>query len=310
MQESPDTQTPPVDQATGLRTMATPGPVKVIAVTGAKGGVGKTNISVNLAACFAELGNKVMLMDADLGLANVDVLLGLHANYDLRHVISGERSLEEILVDGPKGIQIVPSASGVSRMAELAHAEHVGLIRAFSELATPVDVLLVDTAAGISDSVVSFSKAAQEVLVVVCDEPTSITDAYALIKVLSRDHGVERFHILANMVKDKAQGEQLFFKISRVAERFLEVNLRYLGAVPFDEQLRKAVQRQVAVVEFSPRSKATRALRRVAEQIHKWPMPDAASGNLEFFVERLIQAGSYPFGNSPDSAYDHAEGSG
>ena len=291
MLESPDTQKQPIDQATGLRTMAQAGPVRVIAVTGAKGGVGKTNISVNLAACFADLGKKVMLMDADLGLANVDVLLGLHASYDLRHVISGERSLEEVIVEGPKGMQIVPAASGVSRMAELTNAEHVGLIHAFSELSVPVDVLLVDTAAGISDSVVSFSKAAQEVLVVVCDEPTSITDAYALIKVLSRDHGVERFHILANMVKDKVQGEQLFFKISRVAERFLDVNLRYLGTVPFDEQLRKSVQRQVAVVEGSPRSKSARALHRIAEQINQWPMPSAASGNLEFFVERLIQSG-------------------
>ncbi|MDM3870973.1 MinD/ParA family protein [Porticoccus sp. W117] len=278
--------------------MTRQGPVKVIAVTGAKGGVGKTNVSVNLAACFAELGNQVMLMDADLGLANVDVLLGLHANYDLRHVISGERTLEEIIIDGPRGIKIVPAASGVSRMAELSNAEHVGLIRAFSELALPVDVLLVDTAAGISDSVVSFSKAAQEVLVVVCDEPTSITDAYALIKVLSRDHGVERFHILANMVKDKVQGEQLFSKISRVAERFLDVSLLYLGAVPFDEQLRKSVQRQVAVVESAPRSKASRAFHRVAEQVNNWPMPDAASGKLEFFVERLLYAGDYGGGNT------------
>ncbi|UTW46352.1 MinD/ParA family protein [bacterium SCSIO 12696] len=286
------------DQASGLRSMSRQGPVKVIAVTGAKGGVGKTNVSVNLATCFAELGNNVMLMDADLGLANVDVLLGLHANYDLRHVISGERSLEEIIIDGPKGIKIVPASSGVSRMAELTNAEHVGLIRAFSELTLPVDILVVDTAAGISDSVVSFSKAAQEVLVVVCDEPTSITDAYALIKVLSRDHGVERFHILANMVKDKVQGEQLFFKISRVAERFLDVSLLYLGAVPFDEQLRKSVQRQVAVVESAPRSKVSRAFQRIAEQVNNWPMPDVASGKLEFFVERLLYANDYGQANS------------
>lgn len=282
-----------VDQASGLRQMSQVKPVRVIAVTGAKGGVGKTNISVNLATSLARMGKNVMLMDADLGLANVDVMLGLHASYDLRHVISGERSLEEILIQGPGGVQIVPSASGVTRMAELSNAEHIGLIRAFSELSQPVDVLLVDTAAGISDSVVSFSKAAQEVLVVVCDEPTSITDAYALIKVLSRDHGVERFHVVANMVKDKVQGEELFFKISRVAERFLDVSLRYLGAVPFDEQLRKSVQRQTAVVEAAPRSKASKALTRIAEQIDRWPQPHVASGNLEFFVERLVQSNSF-----------------
>ncbi|VAW81634.1 Flagellar synthesis regulator FleN, partial [hydrothermal vent metagenome] len=168
-----------MDQAAGLRRMAQPNPVRAIAVTSGKGGVGKTNVSVNLSVALAERGRKVMLMDADLGLANVDVLLGLHPNGNLSHVIDGQRTLEEIIVRGPSNIMVVPAASGVKRLAELSTMENAGLIRAFSELNHDVDILIIDTAAGINESVTSFSRAAQEVVVVVCDEPASMTDAYA-----------------------------------------------------------------------------------------------------------------------------------
>ncbi|MGK2914378.1 MAG: MinD/ParA family protein [Porticoccaceae bacterium] len=268
----------------GARTSA-----RVIAVASGKGGVGKTNISINLAVALAAEGKKVLLLDADLGLANVDILLGLHPRYDLRHVISGERSIEEIIIEGPLGIRIIPASSGVARMAELTSAEHGGLIRAFSQLSFPVDVLIVDTAAGIADSVMSFASAAQDVVVVACDEPSSITNAYALIKVLSRDHGITRIHILANMVRDNAEGEKLFAKISRVAEQFLAASVQYLGAVPHDDYLRKAVQRQAAVVEAYPRSKSALAIKMLAKRVDKWSTPASASGRLEFFVERLIE---------------------
>lgn len=181
-----------------------PDPVRVIAVTSGKGGVGKTNISVNLAASLSLAGQRVMLMDADLGLANVDVLLGLEPHFDLQHVINGEKSLDDIIVEGPLGIHVVPASSGVEKMAELTKLEHASLIAAFSELKQPIDILIVDTAAGIADGVVSFAKACQDVIVVVCDEPTSLTDAYALIKVLSVRHGIKQFQILANMVKDES----------------------------------------------------------------------------------------------------------
>lgn len=186
--------------------MVQPTPVRVIAVTGGKGGVGKTNISVNLAVSMAEMGRRVMLLDADLGLANIDVVLGLHPQYDLSHVLSGERSLEEVVLQGPAGIRVVPGASGVQQMAELSAAEHAGLIRAFSDVGNDLDVLIIDTAAGISDTVVSFSRAAQELIVVVCDEPASITDAYAMIKLLNREYGLDRFRILANMTLQPKRG--------------------------------------------------------------------------------------------------------
>jgi len=280
-----------MDQAAGLRQMAAPRPVRVIAVTSGKGGVGKTNVSVNLAIALAEEGQRVMLMDADLGLANVDVMLGLHPEYDLSHVIQGERTLEEIIVSGPAGVHIVPASSGTKMMAELSPMEHAGMIRAFSELSYPLDVLIIDTAAGISDSVVSFSRAAQEVIVVVCDEPASITDAYALIKLLNREYGIQRFRVLANMAHSAQEGRELFTKIARVTERYLDVTLDFMGAVPYDDYLRKAIKRQKAVVEAYPRARASMAFKTLAQKAEKWPIPSGAAGHLEFFVERLIQSG-------------------
>ena len=279
-----------VDQASGLRRIVKRKPVRVIAVTGGKGGVGKTNVSVNLATAMAHEGKRVMLLDADLGLANVDVLLGLHTTYNLAHVMTGERTLEEVIVNGPEGLQIVPAASGVKRMTELTPTEHAGLIRAFSSLSNDIDVLLIDTAAGIADGVTSFTRAAQEVVMVVCDEPASITDAYALIKVLNKDHGVFRFRILANMAHSVQEGRELYGKLLKVTDRFLDVTLDYMGCVPYDEYLRKAIQKQKTVVEAYPRSKASIAFKNLAGKADKWPIPSMAGGHLEFFVERLIQS--------------------
>lgn len=279
-----------LDQAAGLRNMMNPKPVKVIAISSGKGGVGKTNVSVNLAVALANIGKEVMLLDADFGLANVDVLLGLSPAYDLSHVVSGEMTLEEVIVDGPANVKIIPASSGVSSMANLTPAEHAGIIHAFSELGQYLDVLLVDTAAGVSDSVISFCRASQEVIVVVCDEPASITDAYAFIKIMSRVHGVEHFQIMANMVRTAHEGRELFNKLSRVADNFLDVTLSFMGMIPFDERLRKAVQHQRAVVEVFPRSTSAIALKKLANQVDKWPVSRTAGGQLEFFVERLIEA--------------------
>ena len=277
-----------LDQASGLRRMANPHPVRVIAVASGKGGVGKTNVTINLALALAQAGKDVTIMDADLGLANIDVLLGLHPQQNLSNVLHGECELEEVLIEGPGGIRIIPASSGIKDMAELSPAQHAGLISAFSQLSHNIDVLLVDTAAGISDSVVSFSRAAQEVLVVVCDEPASITDAYALIKLLNRDHGIFRFHILANMVQAPQQGREVYDKLSKVTDRFLDVALDYVGHVPFDEHLQKAVKRQRAVVEAFPRSRAAQAFQNLSKKVNNWPIPTSAAGHLEFFVERLV----------------------
>ncbi len=278
------------EHATRLEELNSTRPVKVIAVTGGKGGVGKTTVSANLAVSIAAQGRDVMLVDADLGLANVDVLLGLHTRFHLGHVISGACALEDAIVTGPRGLQIVPAASGVKRMAALSAAEHAGIIRAFSELYHRVEILVIDTAAGLSDSVMTFSQAAHHVLVVVCDEPASITDAYGLIKVLSREHGVQRFQILANQTRASGEGPALFKKISKVCDRFLNVALEFAGSVPFDDYLRRAVQQQAAVVEAYPSSISSVALKNLALKADKWSAPQGARGHLEFFVERMVGA--------------------
>ena len=280
-----------IDQAMGLRRMSANHAVQVVAVTSGKGGVGKTNVSVNLAISLSSLGKEVMLMDADLGLGNVDVLLGLHPTQNLSHVVDGLCSLEDIMTPGPQGVQIMPAASGLRRMMNLGPAGHAGLIRAFADLGRPLDVLIVDTAAGASDNVVNFTTAAQEIVMVVCDEPASITDAYALIKLLHRDHGCHRFRILANMARSASEGRELFAKLLKVSDRFLSVALNYMGAIPFDDFVHKAVKRQRAVVDIYPRSKAALAFKKLAAVTDKWSVPVRASGQLEFFVERLVQAG-------------------
>lgn len=276
------------DQASGLRKMNKQ-MVKVISITGGKGGVGKTNVSLNLAMSMAQLGKRVLVLDADLGLANCDVMLGLRVEKNLSHVLAGEAELDEVIIDGPFGIKIIPATSGSQSMTELAPAEHAGLIRAFSELKTPVDVLLVDTAAGISDMVLSFSRASQDVMVVVCDEPSSITDAYALMKILSRDHGVEKFKIVANMVRSLKEGQELFAKLTRVTDRFLDVSLELVATIPYDENVRKAARKQKAFIELFPKTPASMAIKGLALKAVKWPLPVVASGHLEFFLEQLLQ---------------------
>ncbi|RXR02636.1 MinD/ParA family protein [Pseudoxanthomonas composti] len=264
--------------------------VRSIAVTGGKGGVGKTNLSVNLSVALADLGKRTLLLDADLGLANVDVLLGLAPKYTLADLVAGRCELEELLIEGPGGLLIVPAASGRRHMAELQQAEHVGLVNVFNDLQRDLDTLVVDTAAGITDSVLTFCQASQDTIVVVCDEPASITDAYALIKVLSRERGVDRIQIVANMVRDANEGRRLYDKISRVCERFLgDVSLNYLGAVPQCEWLRMAVQRQQAVVRAYPASPSARAITDIARRASRWQAPVEPRGTVEFFVDRMIQ---------------------
>lgn len=276
------------DQASSLRRMSQSRFVKVIAVTGGKGGVGKTNITLNTAISMAKLGKRVMVLDADLGLANVDVMLGLRVNKNLSHVLSGECTLDDVLVKGPHGILIAPATSGTQSMTELTPTEHAGLIRAFSELRTEIDVLIVDTAAGISDMVLSFSRASQDIMVVVCDEPTSLTDAYALIKLLNREHGVFRFKIVANMVRDMREGQELFAKLSKVTGRFLDVALELVATIPHDENIRKSVRSQKAIVDAYPHSPASKAIKALANQALSWPIPHQAGGHLEFFLEQLL----------------------
>lgn len=276
------------DQAAGLRNMARIKPVKVIAVTAGKGGVGKSNVSVNLAVALAQLNSKVMLLDADLGLGNIDIMLGLHTKYDLSHVLQGVCQLNDVVLEGPHGLKIIPAASGTEFIAQLAHKKQAGIIDAFNELTENLDYLIIDTGAGISETVLSFTRSAQELLVVVCDEPTSLTDAYALIKVMSKRYGWSNFHIVANMVRSEKDGRDLFNKLFRVSEQFLEVKLDYLGAIPFDEHVHKAVKNQKPVLMAYPDSLAASSIKTLAAGVVKWPFASLLGGNTSFFLERLV----------------------
>ena len=264
-------------------------PVQVIAVTGGKGGVGKSNVSVNLGIALAEKGRRVVLLDADMGLGNLDILLGIKARENITHVLNGSCSLRDILVEGPGGIKIVPASSGTQELVALGPREHAGLIHAFNEICSDVDVLIVDTAAGISEMVMSFVTASQEALFVVTNEPTSITDAYAMMKILNQKHHMYRFNILANMVRTPQEGREIYAKLTKATDRFLDVALQFTGCIPFDEHLRKAVQKQKAVVEAYPRSKAAIAFKTLANKVDGWPLPTTPRGHLEFFVDNLVQ---------------------
>lgn len=215
-------------------------------------------------------------------------MLGLHAKYNLSHVVQGLCRLSDIMLQGPEGVRVIPASSGTDYMTQLSAAEHAGIIDAFNELTDDVDYMIIDTAAGISDTVLSFARSSQELIVIVCDEPTSLTDAYALIKVMTKRYEWSHFHVLANMVRSIKEGRELFNKLYRVAEHFLNVRLDYIGAIPFDERVHDAVKKQKPVLLAYPDSNATKAILQLATKIEDWPYKHALGGNTSFFLERLV----------------------
>jgi flagellar biosynthesis protein FlhG len=240
-------------------------------------------------------GRDVMLLDADMGLANVDVMLGLTPSRHIGHLLDGDCTLEELLLPAPRGLQVVPAGSGTRRLAQLNNGEHAAIIRAFDELARPPEFLLVDTAAGLSDNVTMFAAAASEVIVVVCDEPASLTDAYGLTKVLSRDFGVRRVRMVANMVRNEGDARALHQKLARVSDRFLDVVIDFSGWVPHDERLRQAIRRQCAVVDLWPSSPSALAFKKMAGAVDKWAEPDRAGlDRIAFFGGRTATADGVP----------------
>ncbi len=261
---------------------------KVIAVTSGKGGVGKTNVAVNLAVSLARKQQRVMLFDADLGLANVDVLLGLQPRFNLAHVINGEADLDCTIIDGPAGLRIVPASSGNLSLLNLEPRAQASIVQSFSQIVSPPDILIVDTAAGISEGVARFTQAAHHAVVVICDEPSSLTDSYALMKVFSREYGISHFHVVTNMTDGITEGRRLFDKINSVCSQFLDVVLRHAGNIPQDTYLKYAVQEQRAVVDAYPRSGSGKAFNRLADAMLRLPERRQPTGAIEFFFERLV----------------------
>ena len=263
-------------------------PVRVIAVTSGKGGTGKTNIAVNLSMALANEGHRTLLLDADLGMANVDVLLGLHAHHTLSDVFSGKCRLEDIIIDEIDNLLVIPAASGIEQLADSRVNECASLIRAFAGLKNPVDTLVIDTATGISECVSRFCRAATEILVVVCNEPASIRDSAAQIRMLFSEYRITRFRILANMVETEADGERLFRNMLHLFAHDHDISITFAGYIPADDELRKAVSGHQPVVTACPASRSAMAIKGLASRVMGWPRPEHASGHLEFFVERLV----------------------
>jgi flagellar biosynthesis protein FlhG len=277
-----------VSQLEGLKRVMHQDPVRVIAVTSGKGGVGKTNIAANMAVSLSDLGKNVMVLDADLGLANIDVLFGLQPRFNLAHVLSGEVDLNSTVINGPGNVRIVPASSGDVSMIDVPPAAQAAIIQAFSELVDQPDVLIVDTATGISDNVIRFVGAAHQAVVVVCDEPASLTDAYALIKVLSTSYGISHFEIVTNQSRRSHEGRRLYEKLCMVTDQYLDVVLRHLGDIPHDEWLRRAVQEQRSVVDAYPKSESGKAFADIAKAVSKPATRREVSGSIQFFLERLL----------------------
>lgn len=261
---------------------------QVIAVTSGKGGVGKTNISINLALALSDRDKSVTLMDADLGLANIDILLKLKPLRNLSHVIEGDCELKDILIDGPNNIRIIPASSGIKMMNQLTPAQNAGLVHAFDELEESTDFLIVDTAGGLSDSVVRFCSAAQEILVVVCNDPASIADAYALIKTLNRDFRVQRFQVVVNKVQTDAEGCDLYERLRSVTEQFLDVVLHLKAIIPHDDNILRAARQRRAYYLSYPSSKSIKSFKKLASEVDKENRTVRASGGLSFFAEQMI----------------------
>ena len=243
--------------------------MRVIAVTSGKGGVGKTNIVLNLCIALSKLKRRVLLLDADMGLANVDVLLGLTPKYTLEHVMAGEKDISEVMLTGPMGFRILPSGSGISELSEMTFEQQMQLFQQLSQVDDKLDYLFIDTGAGISSNVLRFNASANEVLIVANPEPTSITDAYALMKLLAIKYHIRDFGLIANSVNSQADGQGVYDTLNRVCNQFLKVNLNFLGWIPYDSTIRKTVRRQKPLLELFPQSPAAKSLTRIAALIDR-----------------------------------------
>ena len=267
-------------------------PAKVISITSGKGGVGKTHTTVNLGLALVKQGKRVLILDADLGLANVNILLGFKPGATINDLISGEAKLKDVIVNHPSGLDIIPASSGVTDLLDLDEEQRMVLLEAVEEFGSQYDYLLIDTAAGIGQTVMYFNVAAEEVLVVIGPEPTSITDAYALIKVLSTQHGVREFSVVVNRAPVGSDGRAVFAQLSAVTSRFLQVSLNYRGPIAEDSSVVEAVVKQKPYLDLFPSAKCSRDISKLAEKISSDQGPRTPKGGLQFFFKSLLEAGT------------------
>jgi flagellar biosynthesis protein FlhG len=291
-----------LDQAGTLRALrgnfarnvgvAAPGKTAgVVSVTSGKGGVGKTSVAANLGVSLARSGKKVLLIDGDLGLANMDVVLGLTPKCNLNHFFAGEKELADLVVEGPEGIKILPAGSGVQSVTSLSADQKLRFMEAMEAFHGQFDLVIIDTEAGISENVTYFNVAAQEILVVTTPEPTAITDAYALMKLLSAQYHEKRFNLVVNLVRSESEALDVYRKLTMVANRYIDISIDYLGCIPYDKRMHEAVSRQQVMVSLYPQSRVTTSIAGLAENLVGVLENARLKGTTQFFWKRLLSLG-------------------
>jgi flagellar biosynthesis protein FlhG len=271
------------------RPVASISACRVIAVTSGKGGVGKTNVAVNLALAFAARGKKVLLYDADLGLANVDVMLGVIPQFTLLNVLNGQKNLKEIIVEGPGGVRLVASGSGgVQELADLNEVQRGKFLEALLELQHQSEIILIDTGAGLHRNVLAFALAAEEVIVVTTPEPTALMDAYGMIKILYREKKTPTINVVVNMAANQVEADEAGKKLVVLSKRFLNLSIEYSGFIPRDAGMIRAVKEQKPVMLSSPLSPAAVHLTRLAEILLSGKTP-TGEGNLLLFFKKVTK---------------------
>ena len=267
--------------------MSSKASTQIIGIASGKGGVGKTTVSVNLAVMLASMGKKVMLFDADLGLANAQLALGCRTPFNFSHVLSGEKTVKEIIIEGPMGVKLVPGASGIQHMASLNQVETAGIIQAFSDIEEELDYFIVDLAAGLSDTVMTFLRACQHRFIVLKNEPSSIADAYGTVKVMIQDYQLDNIALIPNGVFSQDEGERLYGSINSVIQNFLGNRVDYLHSITQDEMVLRAIKASQPLVSFAPSSIASRDFRALGKAVNNLDKNVPMSGGLQFFIERL-----------------------
>ena len=263
--------------------------IRVISITSGKGGVGKTSITANLAEAFQKMRKRVLILDADLGLANMDIMLGLNPKYTISHVLKGEKSLDEVIITAPGGFKLLPAASGIQELTNLDNSQRLFLLNELDSLHDQFDLILIDTGAGISSNVMYFNYAAMERIVVVSNEPTSLTDAYALIKVLVREYHQKKFKVLINLAHNSSEADRIFKNLSIVADKYLSSpSLDYLGWIPYDKQMPASVRKQKVYLSSHPDTSASKSIMALAKRL--LAEEDAIfEGDIKFFWRRLLE---------------------
>lgn len=263
-------------------------PISIISMTSGKGGVGKTSMTCNLAWRFAQLGKKVLILDGDFGMANVDIFFGVRAGFNFLNVVRGEKRLQEVLVSPQTGIYIIPGGSGIYELNQLNHFERRNIFDQILEIQSHFDYLLIDTAPGIADNVLYLNAHSQICNVIITPDPSSFADSYALIKVLRAKYQRKNFSIICNQVKNNVEGLQLFQKFTEVCDQFLDVHVDYVGAVPFDDELRMATNQQRLILKHSVSSPAVLAIKQLAAQVEEKTMKNIKNDSWNVFWEQTI----------------------